>query len=116
MWYYDRAFESSGADLMNMCSLMISLNRIGGPHSDWTLGRVVDWKYGLWNPAKLDEQFFTRHCHVWYDKLGVLSCFALSGNGKGSFAMFAREPYRFLQRILCWRMGGARRLLVVRVS
>ena len=96
MWYYDRAFESSGKDLMNMCGLMVQLNRIAGPHSDWTLGRVVDWKYGLWNPEKLDDSFFARHCRLWYDRLGVLAGFALSENGKGDFCMFTREPYRFL--------------------
>jgi ribosomal protein S18 acetylase RimI-like enzyme len=96
MWYYDKAFDSSGNDLMNMCGLMVSLNRIDGPHSDWTLGRVVDWKYGLWNPAKLEESFFARHCHLWYDRLGTLAGFALSENGKGDFSMFTREPYRFL--------------------
>jgi hypothetical protein len=42
MWYYDKAFESSGNDFMNMCGLMIQLNRMDGPHSDWTIGRVVD--------------------------------------------------------------------------
>ena len=96
MWYYDRAFESAGKDLMNMCALMVSLNRITGPHSDWTIGRVVDWKYGLWNPAKLSEHFFARHCRLWYDRLGVLAGFVLSENGRGDFAIFAREPYQFL--------------------
>ena len=96
MWYYDKAFDSSGKDLMNMCGLMVNLNRIEGPHSDWTIGRVVDWKYGLWNPAKLSESFFAQHCHLWYDRLGALAGFALSENGRGDCAMFAREPYHFL--------------------
>lgn len=82
MWYYDRAFESVGKDLMNMCALMVSLTRIDGPHSDWTIGRVVDWKYGLWNPAKLDEQLFARYCRLWYDRFGVLAGFMLSENAE----------------------------------
>jgi ribosomal protein S18 acetylase RimI-like enzyme len=96
MWYYVKAFESSGNDLMHMCGLMVTLNRIEGPHSDWTLGRLVDWKYGVWNPAKLHESFFARHCRLWYDRLGTLAGFALSENGNGDFCMFTREPYRFL--------------------
>ncbi|OHD80151.1 MAG: hypothetical protein A3J97_00900 [Spirochaetes bacterium RIFOXYC1_FULL_54_7] len=96
MWYYDKAFESSGNDLMKMCGLMIKLNRIEGPHSDWTLGRVVDWKYGLWNPEKLSESFFARYCRLWYDRPGALAGFALSENGNGDFCIFAREPYCFL--------------------
>jgi ribosomal protein S18 acetylase RimI-like enzyme len=96
MWYYDRAFESAGDDLMHMCGLLIELDRAAGSSYDWTIGRIIDWKYGLWNPAKLSERYFAEHCRLWYDRLGLLAGFALSEDGRGDFAMFAREPYRFL--------------------
>ncbi len=95
MWYYDRPYEGE-RDLMDMCRLIADLNRGEGGSMDWTIGRVVDWRYGLWNPAKLDDAWFGRHCRVWYDRPGRLAGFALTEDGRGDFAFFARPQYAFL--------------------
>lgn len=105
MWYYDRPYGGE-ADLMAMCSLIAELNHGEGSNMDWTVGRVIDWRYGLWNPAKLDEAWFGRNCRLWYDRVGKLAGFALSEDGRGDYAFFARPEYAFLYGAqIAWAEG-----------
>lgn len=95
MWYYDRPYDGE-ADLMAMCRLIAELNHGEGASMDWTVGRVVDWRYGLWNPAKLDDAWFGENGRVWYDRAGRMAGFAVSEDGRGDYAFFARPEYEFL--------------------
>ena len=71
--------------------------------STWPLGRVVDWKYGLYDGKTAVAGFCDRNAHLWFDGFGELAGFAISENGDGGFAILTAAGYRWLfESILSW--------------
>ena len=83
MWLTKRNFREGADDVKLMCALVIKLN--AQSIADWSLGRIVDWRYGLWNEEKWQEGFFERNAVLWETYLDELVGFCLSENGDPEF-------------------------------
>lgn len=41
-------------------------------HTTWCLGRLADWRHGLWGDKASTPRFCERNAHLWFDALGDL--------------------------------------------
>ena len=87
-------FRERSDDFKKMCALVINLN--AESISDWSLGRIVDWRYGLWNEEKRREGFFERNAVLWVTYLDELAGFYLSENGDSEFHLLADPRFPIL--------------------
>lgn len=71
--------------------------------STWCLGRIVDWKYGLYENKRAYAAFCNENAHVWFDGYGELVAFVVSENGDSGFHIATLPGYRFLyEELLQW--------------
>ena len=100
-----RAFNGDSDDFKKMIQFIIEHNRIKQNQFTWSIGRLVDWKYGLWSQNKYFPTFFSQNAELWFDYLGNLVGFAISEGGDGSFTLFTEERHGFLYKeMLEWVM------------
>jgi GNAT superfamily N-acetyltransferase len=72
-------------------------------HTTWCLGRLVDWKYGLYNNKRAFPSFCNENAHLWFDGFGELAGFAISESGDAGFSILTPDGYRFLyEEMLEW--------------
>lgn len=91
-----RDYSESSGDFNRLCRFIIALNAPGRPRSTWPLGRIVDWKYGLYEGKRAYPAFCDQNAHLWFDGFGELAGFALSEGGGAEFAILTLDGYRFL--------------------
>lgn len=106
-----RDFSESSGDFNRLCHFIIALNAPGRPRSTWPLGRIVDWKYGLYEGKRAYPAFCDQNAHMWFDGFGELAGFVLSEGGGAEFAVLTLDGYRFLYaEMLDWALEawGAR--------
>ena len=96
MTHSHRAFNGESDDFNKMMRFIIEHNRIRQNQFTWSIGRLVDWKYGLWSPNKYFPTFFSQNAQLWFDYLGDLIGFAISEGGDGSFTLFTEERHGYL--------------------
>jgi GNAT superfamily N-acetyltransferase len=96
MTHSHRAFNGESDDFNKMMRFIIEHNRIKQNQFTWSIGRLVDWKYGLWSPNKYFPTFFSQNAQLWFDYLGDLIGFAISEGGDGSFTLFTEERHGYL--------------------
>ncbi len=71
----------------------------------WHIGRLGDWKYGLWNEKKYIPTFFREHAQLWFDSFGQLLGFAINEDGGSTFFIFTLDGYGPLYgEILDWTL------------
>ena len=74
-------------------------------YNTWCLGRLVDWKYALYENKRAFPNFCEENAHIWFDGFGELAGFAISESGDAGFSILTLEGYRFLfEEILEWVM------------
>ncbi|MGD8403641.1 MAG: GNAT family N-acetyltransferase [Anaerolineales bacterium] len=72
-------------------------------HTTWCLGRLVDWKYGLYDSKRTYAAFCNENAHLWMDAFGELASFVISEGGQAGFQIFTLPGYRSLfEEILLW--------------
>jgi len=72
-------------------------------HTTWCLGRLCDWKYGLWGAKPSIPRFCERNAHLWFDALGDLVAAAISEEGGPQVAVLTTRGHRFLfEEVLAW--------------
>jgi GNAT superfamily N-acetyltransferase len=72
----------------------------------WCLGRLVDWKYGLYENKRAFPSFCDENAHLWFDGFGELAGFAISESGDAGFSILTLDGYRFLyEEMLEWVLG-----------
>ena len=98
MWLKKRNFCEGEDDFKNMCALVIKLN--AQSIADWSLGRIVDWRYGLWNEEKWQEGFFERNAVLWETYLDELVGFCLSENGDPEFHLLGDPRFPILNQFM----------------
>lgn len=97
-----RAYQDRGDDYERMWAFLIEDYRDRGWFI-WTLGRLGDWKYGVWTEKKYIPCFLGDNAHLWFDAFGDLAGFVVSENGDGGFTVFVRRGGDFLYgEILRW--------------
>lgn len=81
-------------------------------HTTWCLGRLVDWKYALYENKRAYASFCEENAHLWFDALGELAGFVVSESGDAGFHILTLGGYRFLYEemlewVLCTWQGRA---------
>ena len=93
MWFHDRQYLDSGDDFKKMCELVIRLNGEVEPVYEWSLGRLLSWKYGLWSERKQEPGHFEGAARLWFDWLGELAGFAITENGDNRYFLLVDPAY-----------------------
>lgn len=94
MWFRTKQFNEESDDLKKMVHLICVLN--SEEIYDWSLGRIIDWKYGLWREEKQKTCFFEKTTTLWYSYLDELTGFVLSENGSNELQYVISNKYSFL--------------------
>lgn len=69
----------------------------------WSIGRLGDWKYGLWREDKYFPTWFGKNAQLWVDAFGRLRGFVLSENGDNVLFIITAKQYAYLYaEILDW--------------
>jgi GNAT superfamily N-acetyltransferase len=88
-------------------------------HTTWCLGRLTDWKHGLWGAKPSIPRFCERNAHLWFDGLGDLVAAAISEEGGPQAVVLTTRGHRFLfEEVLAWAVTswGERGPLSVEVT
>ena len=104
-----RNYSEEAGDFQRLCGFIIEHNEAVRAFSTWCLGRIVDWKYGLWENKTAVPDFCNRNAHLWFDGFGRLAGFVISEEGDEGFAIITQAGYRFLfAEILDWALANWR--------
>lgn len=72
-------------------------------HTTWCLGRLVDWKHGLWGAKPTLPRFCERNAHLWFDGFGDLAAVAISEDGGPECVVLTTRGHRFVfDEALAW--------------
>jgi hypothetical protein len=98
-----RSYSEVSGDFNRLCRFIVAQNDQVRAHSTWSLGRFVDWKYGLYENKLSVAGFCDKNAQLWFDGFGELAAFAISEHGDTDFAIIMAEGYHFLfEEILHW--------------
>lgn len=109
-----RSYAETAGDFHRLCRFISTNAAYLRAGSTWSLGRIVDWKYGLYENKQAIAGFCDHNAQLWFDGFDDLAGFAISENGDAGFAIVTAPGYRFLfDEILgwlldAWRGRGAR--------
>lgn len=102
-----RSYSEVSGDFNRLCRFVAECNDHTRTHSTWSLGRLVDWKYGLYENKTSIAGFCDKNAHLWFNGFGELASFAISESGDAGFTIITREGYRFLfEEILQWVLAN----------
>ena len=103
----NRDYLEEAGDFRRLCHFIIGHNKAIRTYSTWSLGRFVDWKYGLWESKTAVPDFCNRNAHLWYDGFDNLAGFVISEEGDAGLAIITQAGYRFLfEEILQWVLAN----------
>ena len=104
-----RSYSEEAGDFNRLCRFAIENHDHVRAYSTWCLGRLVDWKYGLYENKLAIAGFWDKNAHLWFDGFGDLAGVAISENGDSGFAVITAQGYRFLfEELLQWVLGNWR--------
>ncbi len=72
-----RNYSEVSGDFNLICRFIKENNRQVRMRSTWSLGRIVDWKYGLYENKMAVAGFCDRNAHLWFDGFGELAGFTI---------------------------------------
>jgi GNAT superfamily N-acetyltransferase len=102
-----RSYADEAGDFQRLCRFFIEHNDHVRAYSTWSLGRMVDWKYGLYENKLSVAGFWDKNAHLWFDGFGELAALAISEDGDAGFAIITAGHYRFLfEELLQWVVGS----------
>lgn len=98
-----RDYSESAGDFNRLARFVIENNQVMRARSTWSLGRLADWRYGLYDNKTAYPAFWDENAHLWFDGYGYLIGFAICENGDAEFALVTLEGYQFLfEAMLQW--------------
>lgn len=98
-----RSYAEEAGDFHLLCRFLSANNPTVRARSTWCIGRIVDWKYGIYENKRAFAAFCDENAHLWFDAFGELAGFAISENGDNGFAILTLDGYRFLyEEMLDW--------------
>jgi GNAT superfamily N-acetyltransferase len=98
-----RRYSEEAGDFNRLCRLFIQHGAHVRAHSTWCIGRMVDWKYGLYDSKLGGGDFTGNNARLWFDGFGELVGFAVSESGDAGFTIITLPGYRFLfEEMLGW--------------
>ena len=89
-----RSYVDESGDFTRLCRFVVQEHDRVRACSTWCLGRVVDWKYGLYDTKLAVAAFCDQNAHLWFDAFGDMVGVALSESGDASFAIITAPGYR----------------------
>jgi GNAT superfamily N-acetyltransferase len=104
-----RDYSEAAGDFNRLCRLAVEYDDHVRAYSTWCLGRLVDWKYGLYENKLAVAGFCDKNAHLWFDGFGELAGVAISEDGDAGFAIITAQGYRFqFEEILRWVLASWR--------
>lgn len=104
-----RDYSEAAGDFNLLARFVIENNQLVPERSTWALGRLADWKYGLYEGKTAYPAFTDQNAHLWFDGYGYLVGFVLSEGGDAGFAVVTLEGYRFLyEEMVRWVLDNWR--------
>lgn len=98
-----RNYSEENGDFNRMFRFFIATGGTPRALSGWCLGRIVDWKYALYENKRAFASFCEENAHLWFDAFGELAGFAISEGGDAGFHVLTLNGYRFLyEELLQW--------------
>jgi GNAT superfamily N-acetyltransferase len=102
-----RSYSEEAGDFNRLCRFVVENDDQVRARSMWCLGRLVDWKYGLYENKTSVVAFWEKNARLWFDGFGELVGFIISENGGADFAIITLDGYRFLfEEMLDWVLGN----------
>jgi GNAT superfamily N-acetyltransferase len=102
-----RSYIETSGDFNRLCRFISERGGYFRGFSTWSLGRLVDWKYGLYENKQAVADFCDQNAHLWFDAFDDLIGFAISESGDASFAILLADGYRFLfGELLTWALDA----------
>jgi ribosomal protein S18 acetylase RimI-like enzyme len=68
----------------------------------WHIGRLGDWKHGLWREEKYFPSFFRQNAHLWVDRFDQPLGFVINEDGGDTFFIFTHQDEALYAEILDW--------------
>ncbi|MCB0056316.1 MAG: hypothetical protein KDE45_04785, partial [Caldilineaceae bacterium] len=81
-----RSYDEEAGDFRRLCRFVQAHDDALRAYSTWCIGRLVDWKYGLYENKTAVPDFCNQNAHLWFDGFGDLAGFVISENGGAEFA------------------------------
>ena len=98
-----RAYSEEKGDFHRLARFFMTVGGTPRAYSTWCLGRIVDWKYALYENKRAYASFCEENAHLWFDGFGELVGFAISEGGDAGFHALTLDGHRFLyEEILEW--------------
>jgi hypothetical protein len=98
-----RNYSESNGDFNRLVDFFIRVGGVPRSQSTWCLGRIVDWKWSLFENKRAYASFCDENAHLWFDAFGKLAGFAISEDGNAGFHILTLDGYRFLyEEMLQW--------------
>lgn len=91
-----RDYSESAGDFNLLANFLFDHNQTVRGRSTWCIGRLVDWKYALFEKKCAYIAFCDENAHLWFDAFGALAGFAINENGDSGFAIITLDGFRFL--------------------
>jgi ribosomal protein S18 acetylase RimI-like enzyme len=102
-----RFYEEEAGDFRRLCRFVQQNDDAIRTYATWCIGRLVDWKYGLYESKTAVPDFCNRNAHLWFDGFGDLVAFAISESGGRGFEILTKAGARFLfAEILAWVLAN----------
>lgn len=102
-----RNYSEANGDFHRLARFFMTVGGSPRTYSTWCLGRIVDWKYALYENKRAYASFCEENAHLWFDAFGELAGFAISEGGDSGFHTLTLDGYRFLyEEILQWLLGN----------
>lgn len=87
-----RPFDENKGDYKKLWHFLIKYKAVKGD-SQWSIGRLSDWKYGLWHEKKQMPSFLSDNCQLYTTAFDDLVGFAIAEEGDSLFHLFAYPEY-----------------------
>lgn len=98
-----RNYSEESGDFNRLARFFFTVGGVPRSQSVWCLGRIVDWKWSLYESKRTYPSFCEQNAHLWFDGYGELAGFAVSESGDTGFHVLTLDGYRFLyEEILQW--------------
>lgn len=115
-----RSYCEESGDFSRLCRLIVAARGEAWQTTTWCLGRIVDWKYGLWGNKLDSPRFWERNAQLWLDAFGDLVGLAISEDGSTNCAVITPGVHRLLfAELLDWTVehwGGRGPRLISEVT
>jgi len=100
---HHRPFIYESSDFKRMCALLVRDNANKRDSFVWHIGRLVDWKYNLFNFKRCFPGNYADAAHLWFSYDDQLVGFVISEEFNEQFDIIVLEEYEHLYpEILAW--------------